>query len=306
MLNQNKSPTKTLEKVKLYLEENSTPTAKEVAEALDVCETTARRNLHKLGYYPNKHITKSHNRYKDGAIVGDFGCQLVRRTFVTRNNKWKAIFKCGFCGKEFEAIISDVSSGQCKSCGCQKEHFIGEKVGPFGHTLLKRLYRSSGRSHEWHGLFECSFCGRTFESTISRIVNGSKSCCGCQSSSYGELIVRRILEEENIRYEQQKTFDGCVGKESGCLLRFDFYLPDYNCCIEYDGKQHFIPCKFVQTFTDEQAIRNYNRTVTSDNIKNEFCKNNNIVLIRIPYIDLSRLEKDNSFLTSKIFFFTSK
>ena len=46
----------------------------------------------------------------------------------------------------------------------------------------------------------------------------------------------KILEFLNIKYEEQKTFEGLkyIGK-----LRFDFYLPDYNLCIEFQGKQHY-------------------------------------------------------------------
>ena len=50
------------------------------------------------------------------------------------------------------------------------------------------------------------------------------------------------------------------------MFRFDFYLPNINTCIEYDGEQHFLP---VEYFGGEDA---FNRQVTYDNIKNEWCK----------------------------------
>lgn len=55
-------------------------------------------------------------------------------------------------------------------------------------------------------------------------------------NSKGEAKIQKILEENNIYFETQKTFKDC--KDQG-NLKFDFYLPNYNCCIEYDGIQHF-------------------------------------------------------------------
>ena len=66
-------------------------------------------------------------------------------------------------------------------------------------------------------------------------------------------------------------------------LRFDFYLPDYNCCIEYDGIQHFKRTNFSHDNFEERQKR--------DEIKNQYCKDNNIVLIRIPYTDLDLIDR---------------
>ena len=60
-------------------------------------------------------------------------------------------------------------------------------------------------------------------------------------------------------------------------LPFDFYLPKYNSCIEFDGIQHYEP---VEHFGGQES---YDYTVKHDKIKNEYCKNNGILLLRIPY-----------------------
>ncbi len=62
--------------------------------------------------------------------------------------------------------------------------------------------------------------------------------CGCQNISHGEFYIKTILEENNIKFEPQYKFDNCKNKFK---LPFDFYLPDYNMCIEYDGLQHYRP-----------------------------------------------------------------
>ena len=110
---------------------------------------------------------------------------------------------------------------------------------------------------------------------------------GCQKckESKGEGIIRNFLEKNCIKYEPQKKFAKCKDIN---LLPFDFYLTTDNICIEFDGKQHF------------DSIERYGGNVglkyiqTHDKIKNEFCKNNNIKLIRISYKEniIERLDSE--------------
>jgi very-short-patch-repair endonuclease len=100
--------------------------------------------------------------------------------------------------------------------------------------------------------------------------------CGCPicKSSKGELIITEYLSKNDILFETQKSFIDC--KDKG-LLKFDFYLPKHNLCIEYDGKQHFISNDF---FGGEKRLIEQQK---KDEIKNIYCKENNIKLIRIKY-----------------------
>lgn len=85
-----------------------------------------------------------------------------------------------------------------------------------------------------------------------------------------------------IIYEVQKTFETCKYKNSDGRPRFDFYVNN-SYLIEYDGKQHFMP---VNRFGgDEQFIIQQQR----DEYKNQWRKDNNIPLIRIPYTKLDTL-----------------
>ena len=67
-------------------------------------------------------------------------------------------------------------------------------------------------------------------------------------------------------------------------LSFDAFLPKYNVAIEYDGEQHFKPTEF---FGGEEGLR---RTIERDEIKNRYCKDNNIILYRISYKDRDFIE----------------
>lgn len=97
--------------------------------------------------------------------------------------------------------------------------------------------------------------------------------------SKGETKIEEYLKSKNIKYIRQYLFDDC---RDVYALPFDFYLTDYNICIEYDGQHHYKPVNF-NGISDEEALINHNNTVKHDNTKNEYCKNHNIQLIRIPY-----------------------
>jgi len=114
-----------------------------------------------------------------------------------------------------------------------------------------------------------------FEQTPKTHIYKKYGCPKCNDSK-GEIEIKRILESYNILYETQKTFKNCKYKS---LLKFDFYLPKYNCCIEYDGQQHFKPLKFFG------GIDEFKKTQIRDKIKNKYCKDENINLLRIKYND---------------------
>jgi len=104
--------------------------------------------------------------------------------------------------------------------------------------------------------------------------------CGCPicKSSKGELRIILWLKKYRINFIPQYKFNDCRGIKR--TLPFDFYLPKFNTCIEFDGKQHFGIGKW--------ACKSIN---DNDQIKNEYCKQNNIHLIRIPYYEFSNIEK---------------
>ena len=73
-------------------------------------------------------------------------------------------------------------------------------------------------------------------------------------------------------------------------LPFDIYLPEYNILIEYDGEQHYIPVNFGG-ISDEEAIENLKKTQYHDAIKNKYCHQNNIPIIRVPSWEKNNLEE---------------
>jgi very-short-patch-repair endonuclease len=118
-----------------------------------------------------------------------------------------------------------------------------------------------------------------FEQNIHKHLNG-QGCSLCDNNSKGEQYIKMYLEELNIKYIRQHGFDTCryINK-----LNFDFYLPDHNTCIEFDGIQHFKPIKY---FGGEKE---YKATKERDKSKNDWCFENKVNLIRIKYNEMNKI-----------------
>lgn len=100
----------------------------------------------------------------------------------------------------------------------------------------------------------------------------------------------QLLTKMNIKFVQQYSVPGLCGASKP--LKFDFYMPDYNTIIEYQGQQHYFPNDY---FGGEKQFK---EQITNDNKKKEYCKVNNIQLIEIPYWDFIKIDKD--YLLSRI------
>lgn len=102
-----------------------------------------------------------------------------------------------------------------------------------------------------------------------------KGCPMCRES-VGERRIANYLDKNKIVYIRQKKFDDCKYKSK---LAFDFYITNANLIIEYDGIQHFKPVKLFG------GDKEFEKTKIRDEIKSNYCLDNNIELIRISYLD---------------------
>lgn len=126
----------------------------------------------------------------------------------------------------------------------------------------------------------CKKCGRILYITPNHLQQG-KGCKYCHNS-LGENKIINYLDNNNINYKYQYIFDDCKNIHP---LPFDFYLPDYNICIEYNGEQHY---RAVEYFGSAKSFRKQKKR---DKIKEQYCKNNNIKLIIIPYTQFNSINK---------------
>jgi hypothetical protein len=231
--------------------------------------------------------------YENGQILGDHGIKLLEEIDTNSNEFRKAKFRC-HCGKEFITGINSVKANQSKSCGCEqnksKQYIKGQNVGSNGIIFLKDIGSTMGSQRK--ALLRCH-CGKEYITNISAVVNGYIKSCGCTSTrSIGGEAIKDILESKDINFDVEHKEANCRDKNA---LPFDFAIKNKNLIlgfIEYDGKQHF---ESIDFFGGEA---HFLYTKKHDQIKNEYCVDNNIPLLRIPYTEFSNIENiTNAFLT---------
>lgn len=120
-------------------------------------------------------------------------------------------------------------------------------------------------------------CGKRHKSSPSILLQGHR--CGHCNMSKPEKDFSDCLLKHDVEYQYEYKIGDCCHKS---MLKFDFWLPTYQVLIEIDGEHHYKPVNF-RGISDEQAKIRYEYCVEMDNIKNKYCKSNNITLIRIPY-----------------------
>lgn len=111
--------------------------------------------------------------------------------------------------------------------------------------------------------------------------NGHLNGCGCPkcNKSHGETFIENYLIENNIKFIDQYSIDIDKSINKTGKASIDFYLPDLNIAIEYNGKQHYEYIPYFHT----GGIIDFKRQQKRDEYVRNYCKNNNIRLIEIKY-----------------------
>lgn len=183
---------------------------------------------------------------------------------------WKC--KCS-CGNIKTIRASDIV--KAKSCGCLKRlHLTNQKFGLL--TVLDQAENTERGQTQWRCKCEC---GNITIVSGTKLIQSKVLSCGCLNESVGELNIKSLLTKNNIKFIKEYKFTD-LG-----LYRFDFYLPDYNRLIEFDGKQHYQE----SPFSSQNKTNNLPIIQHSDQIKNQYAISHNIPLVRIPYWERDKI-----------------
>ena len=136
---------------------------------------------------------------------------------------------------------------------------------------------------------KCLIDGCEWYAKPNNILSG-KGCPKC-NESHGEKQIASYLLDHHIAFIPQYTFPKCKNQK---VLPFDFYLLDYNTCIEYDGRQHFEP---VEVFGGKDALKKQQH---NDYIKTTYCNTNGVRLLRIKYDQDVETELNKFFNNTKL------
>lgn len=199
---------------------------------------------------------------------------------ITKGSDYIAYFKCE-CGYSFKASAKDVNVGKwCANCAKRpviKNSDIDKKLES------RTIYRIGDYINARTKIaFLCKKCRQYFEAIPDNVINKMSDCPNCRMSK-GEEKVAEYLIKIDIKYKREVTFSDLIGINGG-RLRFDFYLTHNNedFVIEYDGIFHYENCYSEKTLKD---------TIQNDKIKDEYCLQKNIKMIRIPYWEFENIEE---------------
>lgn len=129
----------------------------------------------------------------------------------------------------------------------------------------------------------CKSCNSYFYGLPHSMISAKSGCLHCsKSNSKGEISISNWLNNNHIKYIKEYRFNDCRDKYA---LPFDFYIPERNIVIEFDGKQHYETNKYFA------GIDGFLKRREHDEIKNEYCMTHDIHLIRIPYWDFDNIDK---------------
>jgi very-short-patch-repair endonuclease len=239
-----------------------------------------RIDRHLQGMKPNK-VTLNSFLLKSSQVHGDvYDYSLVKEI---KGNNYKVKIICKKHGVFEQRISNHINLKD----GCPK--CVGK--GRWNNEVLKEeffkvhLDRYDYSKVNFEGIDSkvsiiCKQHG-IFNQNIHKHLKG-QGCPECSFNSKGEEYIKSHLEELDIEYIRQHSFDSYkyINK-----LNFDFYLPELNTCLEFDGIQHFKP---IKDFGGEEEFEIIKKR---DECKNKWCLENNVKLVRIRYDQINIIRK---------------
>ena len=213
-----------------------------------------------------------------GDIYGEFKVIEMLYGYRETSGKPRTYCRCmGVDGNEYiiraDALRRNITTKVVGACVAKNQDISNMRFG-----LLTALYPTLKRANNGNVIWHCKCeCGNECDVTIGNLKRGHTRSCGCKHRSKWEDFIFNYLSSLKLKFEEQKRFKDCKNTKGSDMLPFDFYIPKYNLLIEYDGLHHFEP---INGWGGEEK---FVKTKENDNIKNKYCENNEIRLLRIPF-----------------------
>lgn len=229
-------------------------------------------------------------------LIDMTGKKIGRLTVLQRaenNTEGRARWLCECeCGTQKIILGKDLRSGRIQSCGCLNREITSQRClidltgQSFGKlTVLERIPGNRNGKVKWKCQCEC---GAIVDVAGDSLRRGVQKSCGC-TASFGEEKIAELLQKNNIDFKKSWYFSDCYIFK-GHPLRFDFGVLQNNelsYLIEYDGIQHY------QVLGGWNTQEHFNDLKTRDTLKNTYCQEHSIPIIRIPYTQYENLKIDD-------------
>lgn len=258
-------------------------------EVKNKMQKNACNNCRNLKRYEHSLNNRQENLYvKALKICEKEGYALLTQKEEIKNNTTYIKYVCPIHGAHTMRINNFINGKGCPDCGRDaikeknklSSDEVEQRIRNVGGVLLNK--NDYVNYAEKNLLIKCPECGEPFLTSFRNFIqHGGQVCENCLSTeSLGERKIRHYLENHGIVFKQEYWFENCRDINP---LPFDFYLPDLNMVCEFDGRQHYGETNYF-TYS-------FNDTKKHDQIKEQFCKDNNIYILRIPYWNVDNIDK---------------
>ena len=201
------------------------------------------------------------------------------------NNSTKIKMKHNKCNNIYEVTPSNFSLGyRCPKCAKEKQKLSNEEfllrvadISNNEYIVLDNYINTETKLR-----FKHLKCNNIFKMTPHHFLAGQR-CPSCKNNYIGEERIATWLRNHDLFFERNYMYKDLYDKSKNHPLKFDFFvkLNDDIILIEFDGIQHEKEWCFG-------SLEDYKRR---DNLKNKYCKKNNIRLLRISYKDFNNIER---------------
>lgn len=221
----------------------------------------------------------------------------IQSEYKSYNKQYK--FKVGKCGhtvkstpKSIKRNIQKNGKYECPDCKKEETKFSFEQVKEIVLNSTQKEYKVVSLKKDYENtrskisIFHKS-CGEITDLTYKNFSLGRRCrhCAAKTMNSKASQLLKRLFKQVNIEFEEEKIFENCINHFTERNLPFDFYIEKLNTAIEIDGEQHFIP---IERWGGEDNLRD---TQYRDFIKDKYCLENDIKLIRVSLLDLKTKKK---------------
>ena len=215
-----------------------------------------------------------------------------------KNYNTKIKHECLRCGYIFKAVPNNilVNKSGCPRCNNKLgllNLFVFHICNILNLDMPLELHKYYKLAHRYS--YKCKVCNFVYCSTLNdhfRKDNKRVSCPNCSifNTSKGEKYICNYLDNHSIKYESQKKFSDLKDKT---YLSYDFYLPDYNILIEYQGEQHY---KAFDYFGGKEKFKKQQK---HDKLKRNYAEKHGYKLLELKYT-LDTQDLVNKFLYRNI------
>lgn len=231
-----------------------------------------------------KSQTKSHEQFVKEIKLINPQIEIIGK-YV--NNHTLINVKCLNCGKEWGATPNNLLRNHgCLNCNGQflKSQCQYEEDMRNTHPNIKVIGKYMNNKTQAEVL--CEKCGNVWNSYPINAIYKNHGCPRCEKKYKGEVKISNYFNNNDINYESQKSYEDLFGV-GGRKLRYDFYLPDFDLLIEYQGNFHD-GSSFVGDFFTKERLEIQQE---HDERKRKYAKKHNIKLLEIWYWDFDNIEK---------------